>query len=155
MEKSFEDTSVWLMVTYKDFDLVLSEIKYFCHWQYILADILIFSDTAGSGELMIYRKYLRNFLDNKSCICSNNKNGRHGQSCCVSFRKWNIFMVIWLEQIEAEKRFRERFCNLFKFKHVLKMNCFLTGVTSWAGIAYPSGAPELNLVFVGFVLFQL
>ena len=30
-----------------------------------------------------------------------------------------------------------------------------TGGTSEAGVAYPSGAPELTLVFVGFVLLQL
>ena len=30
-----------------------------------------------------------------------------------------------------------------------------TGATSGAGVTYPSGAPELTLVFVGFVLFQL
>ena len=30
-----------------------------------------------------------------------------------------------------------------------------TGVTSGVDVAYPSGAPELTLVFVGFVLLQL
>ena len=29
------------------------------------------------------------------------------------------------------------------------------GATSGAGVAYPSRAPELNLVFVGFMLLQL
>ena len=31
----------------------------------------------------------------------------------------------------------------------------LTGATSGVGVSYPSGAPELILVFVGFVLLQL
>ena len=33
-----------------------------------------------------------------------------------------------------------------------RLNC---SATSGAGVAYPSGAPELTLVFVGFVLLQL
>ena len=33
--------------------------------------------------------------------------------------------------------------------------CNTTGATSGAGVAYPSGAPELTLVFLGFVLLQL
>ena len=32
---------------------------------------------------------------------------------------------------------------------------YTTGVTSGAGVAYPSGAPEITLIFVGFVLLQL
>ena len=31
----------------------------------------------------------------------------------------------------------------------------LTGTTSGAGAAYPSGAPELDLVFIRFVLLKL
>ena len=42
-----------------------------------------------------------------------------------------------------------------KYHRIFTTMSNTTGVTSRAGVAYPSGAPERTLVFVGFVLLQL
>ena len=64
----------------------------------------------------------------------------------------DIFRLSWI-QIRSYSGCDQH--RMWLYMHRLWLLSNTTGATSGAGVANPSGAPELTLVFVGFVLLQL